>query len=51
MVKKTRKQGQKVSEKGALHQKGQGAGSRRDLGSKEQFILLIYSKVPLSGLN
>ncbi len=44
MVKKAREQGQKVRKQGAWHQKGQGAGSKRDLGSKEQFILLIDSK-------
>ena len=28
--------------------KGQGAGSKRNLGSKEQFILLIDLKVPFN---
>ena len=44
MVKKAREQGQKVREQGAWHQKGHGAGSKRDLGGKGQFILLIHSK-------
>ena len=51
MVRKDMEQGKKVREQGAWHQKGQGQGAWRKgdlvLGSKEQFILLIDSKVPL----
>ncbi len=44
MIKKAGEQGQKVREQGTWHQKGQGAGNKRDLESKEQFILLMNSK-------
>ena len=37
----------KAREQGEEHQKGHGAESKRDIGSKEQFILLIDSKAPL----